>query len=84
MRTYERIPVKTKKYELTDSLTEINTQGLEAIILAEGGDVCLRAQKNASSSDAFIIKEGTYAYLGGVFWLSGSGATALICFCDLV
>ena len=78
-----RIPVKTKEYVLTDSDTEINTEGLEAIIFADGGDVRLKAMKNADDADAFIIKDGTYASLGGRFWLSGSGASAYICFCDL-
>ena len=84
MNGCERIPVKTKVLALTGAGTEVDCEGLEVTVYADGGDVCLKTVKSVSDSDAFVIANGSCLTLGGRFVLSGTSGKARLLFCRLL
>ena len=59
MNYCERIPVKTKKINLSGENVKIDCEGLEVTVYAESGDVYLKSTQVTPDEEAFIIKSGS-------------------------
>ena len=84
MNYFERFPVRTESKALTGEMTEINCRGLEATLFADGADVLIKADKAASDSDAFILKNGESIALNGRFFVKSDSGSVRILYCRIV
>lgn len=84
MNFYEKIPVKTKAFDLTGENVEIDTKGLEATLVVNNGTAFVKARPEVNDSDAFVLEKGGSITLNGLFYLSGNAANVRVLYCRVI
>lgn len=77
----ELIPEKTKCITLSGNTETVDCEGLSVTLLADGGDISLKARPTDADSDAFTVKNGTSITLCGRFTVSADSAKARLLYC---
>ena len=84
MNYFERIPVRTEGVALTGEITEINCNGLEASLFADGSDVLIKADTAVSDDCVFILKNGERINLNGRFFVKADSGSLRVLYCRIV
>ena len=84
MNFYEKIPVKTKAFDLAGENVEIDTEGLESTLYVNDGTVFIKARPEVSDENAFVLQKGASITLNGLFYLSGNDANVRVLYCRVI
>lgn len=77
MGGYSRIPVKTKNEGVISNIEfEIDTQGLDCVIRAEGTDLFVYTKSGADQSEMYLVKDGeTFEFCGKIYYQVATSGT---------
>ncbi len=70
MSNYSRIPVKTKCKDALSAIEfEVDTQGLDCVIRADGTNLLVYTKSGAAKSEMYLVKDGeTFEFCGKLYY----------------
>lgn len=77
MSNYSRIPVKTQNEGIISNIEfQIDTQGLDCVIRAEGTDLFVYTKSGAAKSEMYLVKDGeTFEFCGKLYYQVATSGT---------